>query len=99
MPKRLAPAAWAPFCGSPCAGPPGILAGAILVALNISKELTMTLLMRPTGVHTLATRLWSTTAGEVLDFRVAAPYALTLVLLTAAPTWLLVRTTLEPERR
>jgi len=78
---------------------PGILAGAILVALNISKELTMTLLMRPTGVHTLATRLWSTTAGEVLDFRVAAPYALTLVLLTAAPTWLLVRTTLEPERR
>jgi len=35
----------------------------------------------------------------VLDFRVAAPYALTLVLLTAAPTWLLVRTTLEPERR
>ncbi len=77
---------------------PGILAGAMLVALNISKELTMTLLMRPTGVHTLATRLWSTTDGEVLDFRVAAPYALTLVLLTAAPTWLLVRMSLEPER-
>lgn len=76
---------------------PGILAGAMLVALNISKELTMTLLMRPTGIHTLATRLWITTNGEVLDFRAAAPYALALVLLTALPTWLLVRTTLDPK--
>ncbi len=77
---------------------PGILAGAMLVALNISKELTMTLLMRPTGVHTLATRLWITTNGEVLDFRAAAPFALALVLLTALPTWLLVQTTLNPSR-
>lgn len=77
---------------------PGILAGAMLVALNISKELTMTLLMRPTGVHTLATRLWITTNGEVLDFRAAAPYALALILLTGFPTWLLVHTTLNPDR-
>lgn len=77
---------------------PGILAGIMLVILNVGKELTMTLLLRPTGVHTLATKLWSTTNGEVLDFTAAAPYAITMILLTAAPTWLLIRTSLSPAR-
>lgn len=77
---------------------PGILAGVMLVILNVGKELTMTLLLRPTGTHTLATKLWSTTDGEVLDFTNAAPYAVTIILLTAAPTYLLIRTSLTPTR-
>ena len=77
---------------------PGILAGIMLVVLNVGKELTMTLLLRPTGTHTLATKLWSTTNGEVLDFTSAAPYAITMILLTAAPTYLLIRTSLSPTR-
>lgn len=77
---------------------PGILAGAMLVILNVSKELTMTLLLRPTGVNTLATKIWTTTNGEVLDFTAAAPYAVTMLVLTAIPTYLLVRTSLSPTR-
>lgn len=77
---------------------PGILAGVMLVILNVGKELTMTLLLRPTGTHTLATKLWSTTNGEVLNFTSAAPYAITMIILTAAPTYLLIRTSLSPTR-
>jgi iron(III) transport system permease protein len=77
---------------------PGILVGLMLVMLNVSKELTMTLLLRPTGSHTLASRLWTTTNGEVLDFTAAAPYAITIILLTAVPTWLLIRGSLGASR-
>jgi iron(III) transport system permease protein len=68
----------------------------MLVFLNAGKELTMTLLLHPTGKHTLATALWATTNGEVLDFSSAAPYAITLVFITAVPAFILIRHTLHP---
>ncbi|WP_250214189.1 ABC transporter permease [Acrocarpospora catenulata] len=66
---------------------PGIGAGAALVFLTCMKELPATLLLRPTGVDTLATELWTNTT--VAAYAAAAPYAALLVLLSSLPTWLL----------
>lgn len=74
---------------------PAIGVGAMLVALDAGKELTTTLLLRPTGQHTLATALWSTTEGEVLDFTAAAPFGLVLLLIGAIPATWLARATLR----
>lgn len=68
---------------------PGIGAGAALVFLAAMKELPATLLLRPTGLETLATRLWSATG--VGRYAEAAPYALLLVVLAAIPTWAIVQ--------
>lgn len=68
---------------------PGVAAGAALVFLTCMKELPATILLRPTGVDTLATKLWSQT--QVGAYAAAAPYAATLVLLAAVPTSLLGR--------
>jgi iron(III) transport system permease protein len=68
---------------------PGVAAGAALVMLTCMKELPATLLLRPTGVDTLATRLWSETG--VAAYGAAAPYAVLLVVLAAVPTFLLSR--------
>jgi len=66
---------------------PGVAAGAVLVFLTCMKELPATLLLRPTGMQTLATELWSrTTVGA---YAAAAPYAALLVVLAAVPTFLL----------
>ena len=70
---------------------PGLGAGAALVMLTAMKELPATLLLRPTGTDTLATRLWSATG--VGRYAEAAPYALTLVLLAAIPAWVVVHRT------
>ena len=51
------------------------------------KELPATLLLRPTGISTLAVELWNRTA--VLEFGSAAPYAAALVLLAAVPAFVL----------
>ena len=85
----------------PIAGP-GILAGGALVALSILKELPATLLLRETGVETLATRLWNETS--VSAYAAAAPYALLLVAVAGIPAWLLNRQVrqsvrLEPARQ
>jgi iron(III) transport system permease protein len=80
----------------PIAGP-GIFAATTLVILTVLKELPATLLLRPTGVDTLATRLWTETS--VAAFSTAAPYALLLVVLAGVPAWLLnraIRRDLEP---
>ncbi len=74
---------------------PGLGAGALLVGLDASKELTTTLMLLPFNTHTLSTGLWATTNGESLDFTAAAPYALMLVLLGSVPVLLLVRRTLR----
>ncbi len=74
---------------------PAIAAGAMLVALDVGKELTTTLLLHPTGEYTLATALWGTTNGEVLDFSAAAPYGLALLMIGAVPAVLLARRTLR----
>jgi iron(III) transport system permease protein len=57
-------------------------------------ELTATLLLSPTGTHTLATEFWSKTGG--LDYGAASPYAALMVLLSMPATFLLIR---EPRRR
>jgi iron(III) transport system permease protein len=72
----------------PIAGP-GILAGAALVSLSVLKELPATLLLRETGVETLATRLWNETS--ISAYAAAAPYALLLVVVAGIPAWLLNR--------
>lgn len=68
---------------------PGIAAGGLLVLLTAMKELPATLMLRPTGFETLATRLWSRT--DVGAFGEAAPYALGLIVLAAVPAWLMSR--------
>jgi iron(III) transport system permease protein len=75
---------------------PGLVAGWALVVLVIVRELPLTLLLRPNGVETLATRLWTeTNAGA---FAAAAPYAVTLVALAGIPAWLVSRG-LDPQRK
>jgi iron(III) transport system permease protein len=65
----------------------GIAAGGLLVLLTAMKELPATLMLRPTGLDTLATQLWSRT--EIAAYGAAAPYALALIALAAVPAWLL----------
>jgi iron(III) transport system permease protein len=66
----------------------GILAGAALVFLTTMKELPATLLLSPTGFETLATRIWSATTSAFFA-RAAAP-ALLLIVLSAAPMYLIL---------
>jgi iron(III) transport system permease protein len=68
---------------------PGVGAAAALVFLSVTTELTATLILRPTGSETLATRFW--TYSSALAYGAAAPYALLIVLISAGPTYLLVR--------
>ncbi|MFF7892486.1 ABC transporter permease [Streptomyces sp. NPDC007907] len=68
---------------------PGVAAGAALTFVVCMKELPATLLLRPTGMDTLATRLWTETGAG--SFAAAAPYAATLILLAAVPSYLLGR--------
>lgn len=67
---------------------PGVASGALMVLLTAVKELPATLMLRPTGFETLATRLWTYTSVE--SYAAAAPYAALLVILAITPTWILV---------
>lgn len=62
---------------------PGLMAALALVMLTVIKELPLTLLLRPTGVETLATQMWQAT--EELAYSQAAPYALALVIIAGLP--------------
>ena len=66
---------------------PGFLLGGLLVMVTAMKELPATLMLRPTGMDTLATLLWART--DVASYGAAAPYALMLILLAAIPAFLL----------
>lgn len=68
---------------------PGVAAGAALTFVVCMKELPATLLLRPTGMDTLATRLWTETGAG--SFAAAAPYAAVLIVLAAVPSYLLGR--------
>jgi iron(III) transport system permease protein len=68
---------------------PGLLAGAGLVFLTSLKELPATLLLRPAGFDTLAVRVWIW-ASEGFYVQ-AAPAALLLVVVSAAPLYFLLR--------
>jgi len=66
---------------------PSAAAGAALVGLGITNELTATLMLAPNGTHTLATSFWA--YSSEIDYAAAAPYALVMVLLSMPMTWLL----------
>ncbi len=67
---------------------PGLLTGLALVFLTGMKELPATLLLGPTGFHTLATRIWAATE-EAFFARAAVP-ALLLVLVSAVSLWIIL---------
>lgn len=66
---------------------PGVGVGFALVCLKIMKELTATLILRPTGVETLATMIWEHT--ENARYAASAPYAILLILVSGLPVYLL----------
>jgi len=65
----------------------GIAAGGLLVFLTTMKELPITLLLRPTGLDTLAIDVWSA-SGDLLYSAAAVP-ALLLLAVSALPTFIL----------
>ena len=65
----------------------GIAAGGLLVFLTTMKELPITLLLRPTGLDTLAVDVWSA-SGDLLYSAAAVP-ALLLLAVSALPTFVL----------
>ncbi len=66
---------------------PGLTAGASLVFLAVSTELTATLLLSPLGTSTLATQFWS--ASSAARYGAAAPYAMLLIAISIPATvWL-----------
>jgi iron(III) transport system permease protein len=66
---------------------PGLGVAFALVFISSSTELTATLLLRPTGVDTLATQFWTYTSD--FSYGAAAPYAGLMVLISAIPAYLL----------
>jgi iron(III) transport system permease protein len=74
---------------------PGLAAAFALVFISTATELTATLLLRPTGVNTLATQFWAYTTD--FSYGAAAPYAAMMVAISAVPAYLLSRrmTTLQ----
>lgn len=68
---------------------PGIGAAFTLVFISSATELTATLLLRPTGVNTLATQFWAYTTN--FSYGAAAPYAALMVAISAVPAYLLSR--------
>lgn len=66
---------------------PGAAAGAALVFLAITNELTATLLLAPNGTRTLATGFWALTSE--IDYAAAAPYAVLMIVLSLPLTGLL----------
>ena len=82
-PARVMRRVMAPILARPAA------VAAALVFLTAMKELPATLLLRPTGFETLATRLW-TSASAGLYSRAAVP-ALLIVVLAAVPLAVLAR--------
>lgn len=67
----------------------GILAGLALVFLNVMKELPTTLILRPIGFRTFATRIWSA-YDEAFLSSIALP-GLTLILVSAFSLAIILR--------
>jgi iron(III) transport system permease protein len=68
---------------------PGLAAAFCLVFLSAVTELTATLILIPTGVQTLATQFWA--YEQNLAYGQAAPFALTIILIAALPSYVLGR--------
>jgi iron(III) transport system permease protein len=73
---------------------PGLLAAGLLVFVEVMKEMPATLLLRPFGWDTLATRIFELTSEGEWE-RAALP-AVTLVLAGLAPVFLLIRRSAPP---
>jgi iron(III) transport system permease protein len=68
---------------------PGLAAAFCLVFLEAVTELTATLVLIPTGAHTLATQFWVYQTN--ISYGQAAPYAGLMVLIAAVPSCVLGR--------
>jgi iron(III) transport system permease protein len=68
---------------------PGLAAAFSLVFLSTVTELTLTLVMIPTGEQTLATQFWAYTTN--LSYAAAAPYAGLMILIATVPSYILGR--------
>jgi len=68
---------------------PGLVAAFCLVFLSAVTELTATLLLIPTNTQTLATQFWSYESN--LSYSQAAPFALVMIIVAAAPSYVLGR--------
>ncbi|MGN6551570.1 MAG: ABC transporter permease [Pararhizobium sp.] len=72
---------------------PGIGAALALLALELMRELTATLMLAPIGVVTLATEVWTHTNDSA--YAAAAPFAALLVVVSALPVYVFTRRSLE----
>ncbi len=68
---------------------PGLAAAFCLVFLSAITELTATLLLIPTGAHTLATQFWAL-QNDASD-SAAAPYAAVMMAMAAVPGFIIAR--------
>jgi len=68
---------------------PGIIAGAVLVFVDVMKELPITVILRPMSYDTLSIWVWQM-AAESLWTDTALP-ALAIVLVGIVPVWMLMR--------
>jgi iron(III) transport system permease protein len=76
---------------------PGLVAAFCLVFLSVVTELTATLILKPTGVQTLATQFWSYETN--LSYSQAAPFALVMIAVAAVPSCVLGRFFDRPRTR
>lgn len=65
---------------------PGVLAGAMLVFLTAMKELPATLILKPIGFETLATRIWE--AAQTGSYAAAAVPSLILIAISAVALYI-----------
>ncbi len=72
----------------------GLCAAAILVFVDVIKEMPATLLLRPFGYETLALRVWELTSESLWE--AAALPALTIVAVGILPVLILARTGIRP---
>jgi len=75
---------------------PGLVAAFCLVFLSAVTELTATLLLIPTSTQTLATQFWAYESN--LSYSQAAPFALVMIIVAAAPSYALGRFFNRPAR-
>lgn len=76
---------------------PALVSGAIIVMIDVSRELPATLLLRPFNVETLATSVYRLASDERLE--AAAPMALALILAGLAPLLILAVSSRTRQRR
>src|SRR5699024_1287731 len=76
---------------------PGVGAGMARVLLAVMKELTATILLQPTGVNTLATKIWEHTTS--IEYGASAPYAVLLILISGLPVYLLTMRSFRSKKK